>query len=170
MIVPIKYAHAGDITTNDAHALAWNVGEIESRYQELAIVNDRVIGSWAYGIEWYRGRPRIFSSRTDVAPRFQRKGIARALWFAGIARWNPSRIEATISTDEGRDFLAHMVAQLAYRTQRTMLWVKQRNEDAAQWEERCGWASQHLLRELGERERERKAVDGRSPKLLKAVP
>ncbi len=165
--VPIKYIHAGDISTKDAHALTCNVGEVGHRYQEIAIVADRVVGSWTYELEWNRGRARINSSHTDVQLRFRRKGIARALWFAGITRWNPSRIESVIGTNEGRDFLARMNAEVSYRTPDTFLWVKTRTDDEAIWAERCEYEARELLRRVGKHERA-KAIETRPLKLIKA--
>lgn len=156
--------HAGDLDTNAAHALVWNVGDIGSRYQEIAVVGDRVVGSWTYDLHYERGRARIDSSRTDVTPRYRRKGVARALWFSAIRRWNPKSINATISTDEGRDFLARMLAEIAYRAPSTQLWVKTRKEDEGSWESHCDWAARELLRRLGEREQVKQPL-----KLLKGA-
>lgn len=164
----IRFVHAGDISTSDAHKLVWNVGEMGCRYQEVAIAGDRVIGSWTYDLEWLRGRARIHSGRTDVTQRFRRKGIARALWFAAVARWNPTRIESTIATDEGRDFLARMTVELAYHAPDLFLWVKTREEDKEVWEELCGWAARSLLQNLGKRDRAR-AVEAKPLKLIKGA-
>jgi hypothetical protein len=147
--IDIRYVHAGDLTTNQAHELAWLEGDTGSRYQELAIVDDRVVGAWQYDLEWYRGVARINSSRTGVAQRFKRRGIAQAMWMQGIARWRPSRIEAVIATDEGRDFLARMTARIAYVAPNTHLWVKCRAEDNEVWASLCEHESRELLRRLG---------------------
>jgi GNAT superfamily N-acetyltransferase len=168
MTTSVTLRHAGDLTTEQAHALVWNVGEIGDRYQEIAIVGDKVIGSWTYMLEWHRGRVRINSGRTDVTPKYRRKGVARRLWFAGIDRWKPTRIEATISTDDGRDFLARMTAEVAYRYAELYLWVKQRTEDRETWEERCNWEAAQLLKRLGDRDRA-KQLEAKPLKLIKGA-
>lgn len=166
----ITYAHAGDISTARAHELEWQVGEVESRYQEVAIVNDKVIGSWIYAIEWRRGKAYIDSSKTDVTPRHQRRGVARAMWMRGITRWKPTSISATIATDQGRDFLARMHAWIAYAAPETRLWVKTRPEDAASWDSNCSYYAWQLLQKLGDQRAREQLVAAKQPKQLKAVP
>lgn len=168
--VDIRLVHAGDLTTNQAHALVWNEGSIASRYQELAIAGDRVIGSWQYEIEWHRGRATIDSSHTGVAHRFRRRGIAQTLWMHGMARWKPARIKATIGTDEGRDFLARMMARIAYVSPETFLWVKTRESDT-DWDAQCEYAGRELLRKLGKErvETTTKKLAKHAPALLKAA-
>lgn len=148
--IDIRFVHAGDLTTKQAHELAWNEGLISHRYQEIAIVGDRVIGSWQYDIEWHRGACVIDSSHTGVSTRFQRRGIAQTLWLHGITRWRPVQIKATIGTDEGRTFLARMLARLAYVSPKTYLSVKPRTEDADTWESLCDYYAREFLRELGQ--------------------
>lgn len=148
----IRHVHAGDLSTKQAHALVWNVGSIGDRFQEIAIVGDKVVGSWTYSIEWRRGRTYIDSSHTDVMPRYRRKGVARALWLAGIALWNPTSIQSTIGTDEGKLFLARMMAEVAYRAPGLHLSVKTRDDDD-NWDSLCDWEARQLLSRLGERGR-----------------
>lgn len=168
MTTQIRYVHAGDLTTAQAHALVWNVGAVSERYQEIAIVGDKVIGSWTYGLEWHRGKAWINSGRTDVTPRYRRKGVARALWFRAIVRWKPWKIESTIGTDEGRGFLARMAAEIEYRTPKTWLRVKTREEDKPTWQELIGHAARALLRELGDQQAiAAKQVEAKPLKLLK---
>lgn len=172
MSTPIRYAHAGDLASSQAHELVWNVGEINERHQEIALVDNRVIGAWTYGIGWRRGRVIIHSARTDVTPRYRRRGVAVALWLAGIRRWKPMAIESTIGSDEGLEFLSHMVARLAYFAPGLRLWVKPRAEDNEIWESRCSWAAQDFLRTLGERQLEQgksKQLEARPIKLLKGA-
>lgn len=164
----IRYAHAGDLDTNAAHALAWNVGEVSERYQEIAIVGDRVVGAWTYSIEWRRGRAKISSGRTDVTTRYRRKGVARALWLRAIARWNPTYIEARISTDDGLRFLARMTAEIAYRSTDTALFVNTREQDTC-WSEFCEYEARELLRKVGERARAVKSVEVQQLKLVKGA-
>jgi hypothetical protein len=167
MTTSVTLRHAGDLTTEQAHALVWNVGEINARHEEIAVVGDRVIGAWTYDVEWHRGRARISSGRTDVTKKFQRKGVARRLWFAGIDRWKPSRIEAIISTDEGFSFLARMHAEIAYRYADTCLWAKRRPEDTPlSWEERTAWEAANLLKRIGDRDRA-KQLEAKPLKLIK---
>lgn len=149
----VRYVHAGDLSTADAHKLVWNEGNVADRYQELAIVGDRVIGSWQYTIEWKRKRAHIDSSHTGVSYRYRGRGVARALWMRGITRWKPARIQSTIGTDEGRNFLARMTAWLAYASPETFLWVKRRPEDREHWEMYCANAAHELLRKLGDADR-----------------
>lgn len=144
-----RIVHAGDLSTDAIHDLAWHVGTENDRYQEIAIVGDRVIGSWTYGLDYHRGRFRIESHRTDVAKRYQRKGIARALWFNAIERWRPTKIEASIATDEGRAFLARMDAEISYRWPEIFLWVDKRSVDLEVWEGLCWSEARELLRTLG---------------------
>lgn len=154
----IRLVHAGDLPTKEAHALLWSEGELGLRYQELAIVGDQVVGAWQYHVEWQRGKAKIDSSHTGVATRFRRRGIAQALWMHGVARWKPVSIEATIGTDEGRDFLARMMARLAYLSPETRLWVKPRNEDANTWESLCDFYAHELLNRLGKERIAREAT------------
>jgi len=168
--IDIRYAHSGDLTTNQAHELEWCEGGIGERYQEIAIVGDRVIGAWSYEPKWERGRLTIDSQHTGVMPRYRRRGVAQALWMHGLARWRPRRIEAMIGTDEGRDFLARMTARLAFAMPDTFLWVKRRDEDRDVWDALCENASRRLLNQLG---RDRIAATKKLPKtaapaLLKA--
>lgn len=167
----VRFVHAGDLSTADAHKLTWNQGDIGSRYQELAIVGDRVIGAWQYSLEWHRNRARIESCRTDVSTRYQRRGVARMLWMRAVVRWNPSRIEAVISTDQGRDFLARMRAYLALCAPETLLWVKTRSEDAESWDSHCEFWARELLIKVGEERRtaEAKQLATKKPAQLKAV-
>jgi GNAT superfamily N-acetyltransferase len=173
MTSPIRFVHAGDLTTDQAHALVWNVGEINERHQEIAIVGDKVIGAWTYGVGLGRhGKTVLHSGRTDVTPRQRRKGVAVALWIAGIRRWKPRSIESTIGSDEGRDFLAHMTARLAYFAPGLRLYVKTRAEDNEIWESHCNWSAQQFLRSIGEREIERakaKQIETKPIKLLKGA-
>lgn len=166
--VAIRYVHAGDLSTEAALALTWNVGVTGERFQEIAIVGDRVVGSWSYCIEVTRGRYRIDSGSTDVQPRYRRKGIARALWFAGIARWSPTRIESTVGSDEGRDFLARMTAEVAYRAPELLLWVKPRTEDMNCWEDRCSYEARELLKRLSRRDSAKALATQPLMKLIKA--
>lgn len=150
--IQVRYVHAGDLTTNQAHTLTWTEGTIDCRYQEIAIVGDQVIGSWQYEIQWWRGRAIIDSSHTGVATRFRRRGIAIALWMHGIARWKPDTIKALIGTNEGRYFLARMKAQLSYVSPDTFLNVRLREGeggDAACWDSLCEMETCDLLRKLG---------------------
>lgn len=161
----LRYVHAGDLDTNDAHDLVWNVGEIGDRYQEIAIDDDRVVGSWTYYPEWNRRRLKLRSGRTDVTPRFQHKGVARALWMRGVARWKPTTIEATISTDQGRDFLARMRAWLSFYAPETFLHVSTRAEDRDTWESHVQWAALQLLKRLGEQALEAQRAKQPTPAL-----
>jgi hypothetical protein len=164
----IRYVHAGDISTQQAHELQWNVGEIDQRYQELAIVGESIVGAWSYHVEYHRGRPRIQSARTDVTRRYQRKGVASKLWLIAIARWSPTQINATISTDEGRDFLASMTARISFQAPDCNLFVHTRSEDEEGWNWRCFYEAQHLLRKVG-RMANAAAKQAKTPPQLKAV-
>lgn len=170
MTTQIRYVRAGDLTTAQVQALVWNgYGTSCERFQELAIVDDRVIGSWKYVLERRRGTWRIDSSYTEVMPRYRKKGVARSLWFSGIRRWEPSRISSMIGSDEGRTFLARMQAELAYYRPELMLWVKRRPEDQDTWDSHCEWAARKVLRKLGEQARAAKQVEAKPLKLLKGA-
>lgn len=165
--IDIKYVHAGDLTTKQALALIWNEGCDGARYQEIAIVGDQVVGSWQYDLEWYRGKVTIDSLHTGVATRFQRRGIAKALWMHGVARWKPTHIKALIGTDEGRGFLASMRAVFSYVSPATFLYVKLRNEEErGTWNSLCEHETRDFLRKLGE---QRIATEAKKPKQLAAA-
>lgn len=146
----IVYKHAGDLATSEAHALEWTVGDRNSRHQEIAICNGRVIGAWDYSLESRRRRWAITSAYTEVHARFRRRGIARELWLRGVALWDPCCIEASIASNEGREFLATMEAVLAHRRPKLWLTVTLRSEDKESWQEARAWAAIYYLRELGE--------------------
>jgi predicted GNAT family acetyltransferase len=164
--IDVRYAHAGDLTTKQVLALTWAEGCDGNRFQEIAIVGEQVIGSWQYEVEWHRGKVTIDSSHTGVATRFQRRGIAKALWMHGVARWKPTQIKAMIGTDDGRGFLASMRALFAYASPSTWLHVQLRNEDERHvWDSLCEHESRDFLRKLGE---QRIAIEAKKPKKLAA--
>ncbi len=146
----IRIVHAGDLSTREAFALTWLVGETGHRLQEIAICDGRVVGSWIYAVE-SKGRDWwIESSYTEVARRFRRRGLAVRLWHHGIARWRPlTRIESIIGSREGMGFLARMSAELAYSNPGLFLEVKVEPSDHDSWQAMREWAAHDKLRELG---------------------
>ena len=146
----IRFAHAGDLSTEEAIDLRWMEGCDGLRFQEIAIVGDQVIGSWQYEVQLKRGQYHIDSNHTGVMPRYRRRGVAQALWRQGIMRWHPRSIESTIGSDEGRSFLAYMTAWLAYAAPDVRLWVKKREEDKSLWVASCGDHAHDLLTKLGQ--------------------
>lgn len=156
----VRFVHAGDMQTDDVLDLVWTVGCDNDRFQEVAIAGDKVIGSWSYTLGSRGKRYTIDSCRTDVAPRFRRRGIAIALWLAGVARWNPVRIDATIASSEGRWLLARVHAELRYRAPQTSLIVNHENGDANArelWNEAKAWACESMLERLAEARATKKA-------------
>lgn len=145
----IRIVHAGDLSTRDAFKLTWLVGDRSLRLQEIAICDGRVVGSWQYGVEAKGRNWWIDSAYTEVAKRFQRRGLAVRLWHHGIARWRPSRIKASIGTPAGMMFLARMIAELEYSNPSLFLEVKVPPDDHESWTYQKEHAAREKLRELG---------------------
>lgn len=145
----LRIVHAGDLTTAQAFALQWQVGALHNRLQEIAICGGRVVGSWEYEVHAKGRNWWIDSSHTEVAKRFQRRGLAIRLWRHGIARWKPTRIAATVGTHEGLCFLARMRAELAYAQPSISLDVKVAPDNYEAWHRYLRIEAHAKLRELG---------------------
>ncbi len=88
-------------------------------------------------------------------------------WVRSV-RVGPTRIGSVIGTDEGYQFLARMMAEVAYRAPKLLLWVKTRAEDTG-WDSLCEWEARQLLNRLGERDRA-KAIETKAQlKLVKGA-
>jgi hypothetical protein len=150
----IRYEHAGDLKTDEVLDLIWAVGSDNERFQEIAIVGDKVIGSWSYTLCTKGSRNWIDSSHTDVAPRFRKRGIAATLWRRGVQRWNPTRIAATIGSDEGRCLLARMHAEFSYSHPSLHMDIKPGTDADSwdRWHEAMRYAATSMLRRLHDRD------------------
>lgn len=146
----LRIVHAGDLDTNEATGLHWRVSDPNGRFQEIAIVGDKVVGAWVYEHPEARGRGTWMRSiRTDVARGFQGRGLATRLWFHGIERWRPTRLIATYVSGQGRVFLARMFAELAYRKPEIFLDVTINKEDHDLVNYERMYSAQRLLNDIG---------------------
>lgn len=166
----IRYVNAHEI--DDVFALDWGAANAGDRFQELAIVGSKVIGVWSYTPKNRRGRVVIDSAYTDVRAKFRRGGVARQLWINGITRWDADIVEAEVATWKGLEFLARMMALLAFVRPELVLDVDTGNDFAGSWERLRREAALAELRRRGAGNIPPRAtfvVDGKPLKLIKAA-
>jgi hypothetical protein len=80
------------------------------RFQVVATMDARLVGYWSFDV-MRRGRI-LDSTFTWVATPWRKSGVATAMWLAGIERWRPKQIRASIGSWQGSLFLAGMVVRL----------------------------------------------------------
>lgn len=158
MTKPITFHHAGDLDTDTVSDFEWRVGNVDSRFQEIALCETRVVGAWLYQLHTKGSRRWIESDYTEVAPRFRKRGIAIELWRRGVARWNPTKIEARAASNEGRWLLARMWAEFSYTHPELWLGVTPNKDEWELWHEAQRYAAEAMLKRLGEATREKKVT------------
>lgn len=88
------------------------------RFQVIAVEDDHaIVGRWRYFPQLSSRSIRLDSSHTWVSGRVRRQGIALRMWMAGVDRWDPDRITASIATWNGAALLARVAVELAGRVE-----------------------------------------------------
>lgn len=83
------------------------------KFQILAIAERRIVGFWTLWPRLFPWEGVVDSQVTWVQKGLRSKGVARAMWCRGIAKWSIRTIHATIVSWDGASFAAAIDVTLA---------------------------------------------------------